>query len=169
MAATVSEMDPALISYGRVEHKTSGSVPSSLYYLLLTYLIWPTYASVRPQCWNKCIRHHPGTTKALNIVPESCFNIWKTVDHHARTGCLLLHFSDKTKENIFTMHAFLETAPGVKSAFEHCCGLLVRESGLPVLIAFVNMLFFMSMKVFKSPESWGVGNIDDVLSVQLLY
>lgn len=63
--------------------------------------------------------------------------------HKQVVGCLLLHFSDKTKENIFTMHAFLETAPGVKSAFEYCCGLLVRESGLLVLIAFVNMLFYV--------------------------
>lgn len=40
--------------------------------------------------------------------------------HEQVVGCLLLHFSDKTKENIFKMHAFLETAPGVKSASAVC-------------------------------------------------
>lgn len=158
MAATVSEMDPALISYGRVEHKMSGSVPSTLYYLLLTYLIWPTYASVRPQCWNECTRHHPGTTKALNIGPESCFNIWKSVDHHARTGCRLFTsaFQWQNKRKHLQNACIPRNSPWSKI---HLYGLLVREPGLLVLIAFANMLFFMSMNVFNSPESWGVGNM----------
>lgn len=79
-------------------------------------------------------------------------------------GCLLLHFSDKRKH--LQNACIPRNSPWSKIRL---CGLLVRESRLLVLIAFVNMLFFMSMKVFNSPESWGVGNIDDVLSVQLLY
>lgn len=84
--------------------------------------------------------------------------------HEQVVGCLLLHFSDKRKH--LQNACIPRNSPWSKVRL---CGLLVRESGLLVLIAFVNMLFFMSMKVFNSPESWGVGNIDDVLSVQLLY
>lgn len=84
--------------------------------------------------------------------------------HEQVVGCLLLHFSDKRKH--LQNACIPRNSPWSKTRL---CGLLVRESGLLVLIAFVNMLFFMSMKVFNSPESWGVGNIDDVLSVQLLY
>lgn len=84
--------------------------------------------------------------------------------HEQVVGCLLLHFSDKRKH--LQNACIPRNSPWSKIRL---CGLLVRESGLLVLIAFVNMLFFMSMKVFNSPESWGVGNIDDVLSVQLLY
>lgn len=84
--------------------------------------------------------------------------------HEQVVGCLLLHFSDKRKH--LQNACIPRNSPWNKIRL---CGLLVRESGLLVLIAFVNMLFFMSMKVFNSPESWGVGNIDDVLSVQLLY
>lgn len=84
--------------------------------------------------------------------------------HEQVAGCLLLHFSDKRKH--LQNACIPRNSPWSKIRL---CGLLVRESGLLVLIAFVNMLFFMSMKVFNSPESWGVGNIDDVLSVQLLY
>lgn len=84
--------------------------------------------------------------------------------HEQVVGCLLLHFSDKRKH--LQNACIPRNSPWSKIRL---CGLLVRESRLLVLIAFVNMLFFMSMKVFNSPESWGVGNIDDVLSVQLLY
>lgn len=84
--------------------------------------------------------------------------------HEQVVGCLLLHFSDKRKH--LQNACIPRNSPWSKIRL---CGLLVRESELLVLIAFVNMLFFMSMKVFNSPESWGVGNIDDVLSVQLLY
>lgn len=84
--------------------------------------------------------------------------------HEQVVGCLLLHFSDKRKH--LQNACIPRNSPWSKIRL---CGLLVRESGLLVLIAFINMLFFMSMKVFNSPESWGVGNIDDVLSVQLLY
>lgn len=84
--------------------------------------------------------------------------------HEQVVGCLLLHFSDIRKH--LQNACIPRNSPWSKIRL---CGLLVRESGLLVLIAFVNMLFFMSMKVFNSPESWGVGNIDDVLSVQLLY
>lgn len=84
--------------------------------------------------------------------------------HEQVVGCLLLHFSDKRKH--LQNACIPRNSPWSKIRL---CGLLVRESGLLVLIAFVNMLFFMSMKVFNSPESWGVGNIDNVLSVQLLY
>lgn len=84
--------------------------------------------------------------------------------HEQVVGCLLLHVSDKRKH--LQNACIPRNSPWSKIRL---CGLLVRESGLLVLIAFVNMLFFMSMKVFNSPESWGVGNIDNVLSVQLLY
>lgn len=91
--------------------------------------------------------------------------------HEQVVGCLLLHFSDKRKH--LQNACIPRNSPWSKirlcGLLVRESGLLVRESGLLVLIAFVNMLFFMSMKVFNSPESWGVGNIDDVLSVQLLY
>lgn len=63
--------------------------------------------------------------------------------HEQVVGCLLLHFSDKRKH--LQNACIPRNSPWSKIRL---CGLLVRESGLLVLIAFVNMLFFYVYESF---------------------
>lgn len=73
MASTSSVVDPAWINYSPFVHKKLGDVPTSMYHHLLSYsyMTHLHICAAATLAWT-CL-HNPGT-KALNTMPESCFN-----------------------------------------------------------------------------------------------